>query len=109
MWPPRLRGRLVTHAIMTVIGSSAAQSNGSAVLCFLQQTAWPVETAVVRLSEPNGIVLDSRRWTIGRRALTEIASEIEQYIADGGTSFEATIVANRCELGWSDVTSRFLY
>jgi hypothetical protein len=52
-WPPRLRGTPVMHAVMTVITSSSMQSNGSAVLCFLQRTAWPVETAVVRLSEPN--------------------------------------------------------
>jgi hypothetical protein len=107
MWPPRLRE---THAVMTVITSSAAQSNVSAILRFLQRTAWPIESAVVRLSEPSGVVLDSCRWRIGARTtLAEVASEIEQYIVDGGINVEATIVAHRYELGWSDVTGRFVY
>jgi len=94
----------MTHAVMTVIGSSAVESNRSNVLRFLQRTGWPFETLVVRLSEPDGVVFDSRRWTIGDRALAEVDCEIEQYITDGGASVEATIVARRYGLGWSDMT-----
>ena len=89
---------------MTVTGSSAVDSNRSNVLHLLQRTGWLLETVVVRLSEPDGVVFDSCRWTMGDLALAEVASEIEQYIADGGASVEATIVAHRYELGWSDVT-----
>jgi hypothetical protein len=96
----------MTHAVMTVIRSSVVESNHSTVLRFLQRTGWSLEAVVVRLSEPDGVVFDSRRWKIGDRALAEVASEIEQYIAD---VVEATIVAHRYELGWSDVTGRFLY
>jgi hypothetical protein len=99
----------MTHAVMTVIGSSAVESTRSNVLRFLQRTGWPLETVVVRLSEPDGVAFDSCRWTIGDRALAELASEIEQYIADGGASVEATIVVHRYEMGWSDVTGRFFY
>jgi|SRR5208282_4654272 len=97
------------HAVMTVLGSSAVESNRSTVLRFLQRTGWPLETAVVRLSEPDGVVFDSHRWKIGDCTLAQVASEIEQHIADGGASVEATVVAHRYELGWSDVTGRFLY
>jgi len=88
----------MTHAVMTVIGSCAVESSRSNVLRFLQRTGWPLETVLIRLSEPDGVVFDSCRWTIGDRALAEVASEIEQWIADGGASAEATIVAHRHEL-----------
>jgi len=40
-------------------------------------------------------VLDSCRWRIGARTtLAEVASEIEQYIVDGGINVEATLVAH---------------
>jgi len=45
------------------------------------------------------VVLDSRRWKIGARALADVADEIEQYIADAGVNVETTIVANRYDLG----------
>jgi len=101
----------MTHAVMTAIGSSAVESNRSNVFRFLQRTGWPLETVVVSLSEPDDLVFDSRRWTIGDRAFAEVTSEIEQYIAAGGASVEATVVAHRYryDLGWSDVTGRFFY
>jgi hypothetical protein len=99
----------MTHAVMTVIGSSAVESTRSNLFRFLQRTGWPLVTVLVRLSEPDGVVFDSRRWTIGDRALAEVTSEIGQYIAAGGASVEATVVAHRYDLASSDVTSRFLY
>jgi hypothetical protein len=103
-----LKGKLVPHAVMTVVGSPTRQSNGSTILQFLQERAWPFETVVVRLSEADAVIFDSRRWKIGRRALAEVAREIEQYITDAGANVEATIVACRGDLGWSHVTTRFL-
>ncbi len=104
----------MTHAVMVVTGSSAVASCRFTVLHFLKRTGWPLETVVVRLSEPDGVVYDSRRWEIGAHALADVASEIEQYIADGGASLEATVVAHRyelswSELSWSDVTGPFLH
>jgi len=96
----------MTHAVMVVIGSSALTSCRSSLFHFLQRTGWPLETVVVRLSEPDGVVYDSRRWKIGARALADVANELEQYIADGGANVEATVVAYRCGLNWSDVTGR---
>ncbi len=102
-------GRIMTHAVMVVIGSSAVASCRSTVLHFLQRTGWPLATVVVRLSEPDGVVYDSRRWKIGAHALADVVSEIEQYIADGGAGVEATVVAHRYGLSWSDVTGPFLH
>jgi hypothetical protein len=62
----------------------------------------------VRLSKCDAIVFDSRRWDIRRHALAEVAGEIEQYIT-AGANVEATIVAYRTDLGWSQVTTRFLH
>jgi hypothetical protein len=99
----------MTHAVMVVIGSYAVASCRSTVLHFLQGTGWPLQTVVVRLSEPDGVVYDSRRWKINARARADVASEIEQYIADGGVSVEATVVAHRYGLSWSDVTGPLLH
>ncbi len=70
----------MTDAVMTVIGSTAEEPNRSNVLRFLQRTGWPLETVVVRLSEPDGVVFDSCRWTIGDRALAEVASVVSRKI-----------------------------
>ena len=99
----------MTHAVMVVIGSSAVALCRSTVLHFLQRSGWPLETVVVRLSEPDGVVYDSRRWKIGARALADVTNEIEQYIVDGGASVEATVVAHRYGLRWSDVTGPLLH
>jgi hypothetical protein len=107
MWPPALRGKLVAQAVMTVGRSS--RSNGPTLLRFLEETAWPVARVVVRLSKCDAIAFDSRRWEIKRHTLAEVAEEMEQYITAAGANVEATIVAYRTDLGWSQVTTRFLH
>lgn len=57
-----LRPEYRQSAVMTVIGSSAVDSVRSNLFRFLQRTGWLLETVVVRLSEPNGVVFDSCLW-----------------------------------------------
>src|SRR5437870_5031807 len=59
-WPRASGGRIMTHAVMVVIGSSAVALCRSTVLHFLQRSGWPLETVVVRLSEPDGVVAPER-------------------------------------------------
>jgi hypothetical protein len=56
----RLRGQNHDARIMVVIGSSAVALCRSTVLHFLQRSGWPLETVVVRLSEPDGVVAPER-------------------------------------------------
>jgi len=80
--------------LMTVIGSSALASCHTSVIDMLQGN--DVEFVRVRLSKPDGVVLDSKQWQVGYRDPAEVAAEIARYISGCGAQIEATIV------GWSD-------
>jgi hypothetical protein len=80
---------------MMVVGSGALASCRAGVIDLLERST-PVRIVRVRLSKPDGVVLDSVQWQVGDRDSADVAAEIVQYITRFGASVQATIV------GWSD-------
>jgi hypothetical protein len=80
---------------MAVIGSAAVASCYTSLVEMLQGPT-PVEIIRVRLSKPDGVVLDSKQWQVGCRDVADLAAEIAEYVTSYGAQIKATIV------GWSD-------
>jgi hypothetical protein len=85
----------IRPGFMTVIGPSALASCRTSIIDLLRGAA-PVEFVRVRLSKPDGIVVDSEQWQVSSRDPADIAAEIARYITGYGPRVEATII------GWSD-------
>jgi hypothetical protein len=82
----------VQHGVMTVIGPAAVASCRASIIDLIRGPA-PVEILRVRLSEPDGVVVDSAQWQVGDRDPIDVAAEIAQYVISYGARVAATIVA----------------